>query len=98
MLELEFRATPNADGGIYIRGPQLQCRDYRLAGPYKELKGYRPQDWNEIMVVVKGDVARCTCNGEVLEAELKVPANGPIGFEGDRGQVEYRRIRVKELR
>ena len=38
MLKLEFRATPNADSGVYVRGPQLQCRDYALAGPYKNLK------------------------------------------------------------
>ena len=39
-----------------------------------------------MIVVVKGGVAHCTCNGEVLEAALKVPATGPIGLEGDRGQ------------
>jgi lysophospholipase L1-like esterase len=97
VLKLEFRATPNADSGVFLRGPQLQCRDYLLAGPYKQLKRYRPQDWNEIVVTVKDGVARCTCNGEVLEAELKVPESGPIGVEGDRGQMEYRRIRIKSL-
>jgi lysophospholipase L1-like esterase len=97
VLKLEFRATPNADSGVFIREPQLQCRDYPLAGPYKSLKDYRPQDWNELVVTVRGDLAHCTCNGEVLEAALKVPATGPIGLEGDRGQMEYRRIRVQEL-
>jgi lysophospholipase L1-like esterase len=95
VLKLEFRATPNADSGIYIRGPQLQCRDYVLAGPYKELANYKPQDWNEIVITVKGGVAECTCNGEVLEAAFKVPPTGPIGVEGDRGQIEYRRIRIQ---
>jgi Domain of Unknown Function (DUF1080) len=94
-LKLEFRAGVNADSGIFIRKPQLQCRDYLVAGPYKDLKKYKPQDWNQIEVVVKGGVARCTCNGEVLEAELKVPESGPIGLEGDRGQMEYRRIQIK---
>lgn len=28
--------------------------------------------------------------------DFKVPETGPIGFEGDRGQMEYRRIRLKE--
>jgi hypothetical protein len=28
---------------------------------------------------------------------MKVPATGPIGLEGDRGQMEYRRIRLKPL-
>ncbi len=99
VLRLEFRAAANADSGIFIRKPQLQCRDYVVAGPdkYKTLKKYRPQDWNEVEIVVKDGVARCTCNGEVLEEALKVPATGPIGLEADRGLMEYRRIRIQEL-
>ncbi len=96
-LRLEFRATPNADSGVYLRKPQLQCRDFLVAGPYKELKRYKPQDWNELVVVVKGGVAHATCNGEILEAALKLPETGPIGLEGDRGQMEYRRLRIKTL-
>ena len=95
-LKLQFRATPNADSGVFIRKPQLQCRDYVLAGPWKDLEKYRPQDWNDLVAVVKDGVAHCTCNGEVLNAEFKVPATGPIGLEGDRGQMEYRFIRLKE--
>ncbi len=98
ILKLEFRATPFADSGVFIRGKQLQCRDYPLAGPYKQLKNYKPQDWNEMVVTVKGESAHCVCNGEVLEAAMKVPLTGPIGLEGDLGQMEYRRIRLKELR
>ncbi len=94
-LKLEFRASPNADSGIFIRHPQLQCRDYLVAGPYKALKAYKPQDWNQVEVVVTGGVARCTCNGEVLEPEFKLPPTGPIGLEGDRGQMEYRHIQIK---
>jgi Domain of Unknown Function (DUF1080) len=97
VLKLEFRATPNADSGVYLRAPQLQCRDYLVAGPYKTLKNYKPQDWNEIVVTVKDGVAHATCNGEVLEDALTLPATGPIGLEGDRGQMEYRRIRIKTL-
>jgi hypothetical protein len=95
ILKLEFRASPNADSGIFIRKPQLQCRDYPLAGPYKDLKKYKPQDWNAIEVVVTGGKARCTCNGEILEEALVVPETGPIGLEGDRGQMEYRRIQIR---
>ena len=97
ILKLEFRATPNADSGVFIRQPQLQCRDYLLAGPYTNLKNYRPQDWNELVVTVTGGIARATCNGELLTDSLEVPASGPIGLEGDRGQMEYRRIRLKSL-
>ncbi len=97
ILRLEFRAAVNADSGIFLRKPQLQCRDYLVAGPYKELKQYKPQEWNVVEVTVKDNVARCTCNGEVLEAALKLPATGPVGLEADRGQMEYRHIQIKEL-
>lgn len=97
VLKLEFRATPHADSGVFIRKPQLQCRDYLLAGPYYDLRQYRPQDWNELVVTVKGGIAHATCNGELLVEDLEVPESGPIGLEGDRGQMEYRRIRLKTL-
>lgn len=96
VLKLEFRAAVNADSGVFIRKPQLQCRDYLVAGPYKELKQYKPQEWNQLVVTVKDGVAHCTCNGEVLEAALKLPATGPIGLEADRGTMEYRHIQIKE--
>lgn len=97
VLKLEFRATPNADSGIYLRGPQLQCRDYSLAGPWKDLLHYRPQQWNEMVITVRNGVAHATCNGDLLTDDMAVPASGPIGFEGDRGQTEYRRIRYQAL-
>ena len=97
VLKLEFRASPGADSGVFVRKPQLQCRDYLVAGPYKDLKQYKAQDWNQIVVEVKDGVAHCTCNGEVLEAALKLPESGPIGLEGDRGQMEYRHIQIKAL-
>ena len=67
-----------------------------IAGPYKDLKRYKPQDWNEMVITVKGQEALCTCNGEVLESAFKIPPTGPIGLEGDRGQMEYRHIEVRE--
>ncbi|WP_372898629.1 GDSL-type esterase/lipase family protein [Stieleria sp.] len=96
-LILEFRATPMADSGVFVRGNQLQCRDYSLAGPYKTLTNYRQGGWNELVITVRGTSAHCTCNGEVIEEAFQVPESGPIGLEGDRGQVEYRRIRIRKL-
>ena len=37
-----------------------------------------------------------TCNGDTLPADLKLPASGPIGLEGDRGQMEYPRLRIRQ--
>jgi lysophospholipase L1-like esterase len=98
VLKLEFRASPGADSGIFIREPQLQCRDFIIAGPFSTLRNYRPLDWNEIVVTVRGGLAHCVCNGEVLVDAMPVPADGPIGLESDHGQVEYRRIRAMEAR
>jgi hypothetical protein len=99
-ITLEFRAGVNADSGLFLRNQpsQLQVRDYLVAGPYKMLKKYKPQDWNEIVVVVKGATVKATCNGEELEHKLKLPDTGPIGLEADRGVMEYRKIRLKELK
>jgi len=96
-LRLEFRATPNADSGVFIRKPQLQCRDYPLAGPYFDIANYKAQDWNELVVTVKGNLAHATCNGELLEDAMELPETGPVGLEGDRGQMEYRRIRIRKM-
>jgi hypothetical protein len=98
VLVLEFRASRNADSGIFLRGTQLQCRDYPKVGPYKNLKNFNDLDWNKIEVVVKNNLAHCTCNGELLEDALKIPATGPIGLESDQGQMEYRNILIKELK
>ncbi len=38
VLRLEFRATPNADSGVFVRGPQLQCRDYAPRRPLQDAR------------------------------------------------------------
>lgn len=96
-LKLQFRAEHNADSGIFLRKPQLQCRDYWVAGPYFQLKKYNYLGWNDIEVVVKDNTAYCTCNGEVLQDALKLPMDGPIGLEADRGTMEYRHLQIKEI-
>jgi hypothetical protein len=100
-LRFDFRAAVNADSGVFLKKPQLQVRDYPTAGPYKDLKKYKPQDWNEMVVVVKGESVLATCNGEELKLDrikLKVPPTGGIGLEADRGVMEYRNLRLTELK
>jgi hypothetical protein len=96
-LKLEFRAAPRADSGVYIRGKQLQVRDYPTVGPYKKLTKFKDGDWNELDITLTGTAALCACNGEVLEKAFKVPAKGQIGLQAESGKFEYRRIRIKEL-
>jgi hypothetical protein len=95
-LILEFRAAPRADSGVYIRGPQLQVRDYPTVGPYKKVK-FNKGGWNVLDITVKEGKALCKCNGEVIEKAMKVPAKGGIGLQAESGKFEFRRIRIKEL-
>jgi hypothetical protein len=99
ILRLEFRASRDANSGLHLRDKafahQLQIRDYPRVGPYKTLRNYKADDWNAIEVVVTGTKARCTCNGEVLEAALEIPAKGPLALQSEINVVEYRNIRVK---
>jgi len=94
-LKLEFRASPKADSGLFIRGPQLQVRDYPTVGPYRKLKNFKPGDWNELDVVVTGTNAVCKCNDEIIEKAFKIGAKGSIGLQTETGKFEFRRIRIK---
>ena len=96
VLRLEFRAAAHTDGGIFFNKTQLQCGDYATYA-YKRLKDFKPQDWNAIEVTMKDGAARCTCNGELLEAALKVPESGQLGLEADKNAISYRRIQIMAL-
>ena len=96
ILRFEFRAAEKCDGGLFFNNTQLQCGDYSNYA-YKTCKSYKPEDWNAIEVTVQDGVARCTCNGELLEAALKIAELGQIGFEADKRAIDYRRIRIKIL-
>jgi hypothetical protein len=98
-LRLEFRASREANSGLHLRDKafkhQLQIRDYPRVGPYKALKSYKDGDWNAIEVIVTGTRAHCTCNGEILEDALEIPAKGPLALQSEINVVEYRNIRIK---
>jgi hypothetical protein len=94
-LKLEFRAGLKADSGVYVRGPQLQVRDFIRRGEQKQLKKFKNDDWNELDIRVTGTEAVCRVNGEPL-AKMKVPAKGGIGLQAESGKFEFRRIRIKE--
>jgi hypothetical protein len=99
ILRLEFRASRDANSGLHLRdkafGHQLQIRDYLRVGPYKMLKHYKDGDWNAIEVTATGTKARCTCNGEILEAALEIPDKGPLALQSETNVIEYRNIRIK---
>jgi hypothetical protein len=96
VLRFEFRAAPKTDGGIFFNQTQLQCGDYNNYA-YKTFAHYTPEGWNAIEVTLQDGVARCTCNGGLLEAALKIPEPGAIGLEVDKNPIAYRRLRIKRL-
>jgi hypothetical protein len=98
ILKLEFRAELKADSGVYIRGPQLQVRDFIRRNEQKQLTKFKNDDWNELEITVKGTEATFTVNGEALVApsKMKIPARGGIGLQAETGKFEFRRIRIKE--
>jgi hypothetical protein len=102
-LKLEFRASAENkknNSGVFIRGPQLQLdavTEGGLTGVFKNIKNFKPGDWNEIDITVKGTEATCKCNGELIGRPMKIPATGTIGLQAEIGKFEFRRIRIKEL-
>ena len=97
ILRLEFRAAPKADSGVYIRGPQLQVRDYPAAGPYKP-KSFKKGDWNDLQIVVKAGAVTTTVNGKKLTAkdvlELTVKDGKPAARLNGK-DVEVAAVQVK---
>jgi hypothetical protein len=103
VFKVEFRtSTDNKknNSGIYIRGPQLQLdavTEGGLTGVFRKLTKFKPGDWNEIEITVKGTQATCKCNGELIGKPMKIPEKGTIGLQSEIGKFEFRRVRIKEL-
>jgi hypothetical protein len=79
-LRLEFKAALKADSGVYVRGPQLQVRDFIRRNEQKQLKKFRNDDWNELEIVVQDGVTTTTVNGKALNPADQFEAT----FEGGR--------------
>ncbi len=96
VVKMEFRAGPKADSGVYIRGPQLQIRDFKRRNEQKQLTKFKDDDWNLLVITVKGTEATYTLNDEALKPDkMKVPAKGGIGLQAETGKFEYRRVQIK---
>jgi hypothetical protein len=65
-LKLEFRASLKSDSGVYLRGPQLQVRDFIRRNEQKQLKKFKNDDWNELDITVRNGIVSTTVNGKCL--------------------------------
>ena len=82
-LKMEFRAALKADSGVYVRGPQLQVRDFIRRGEMKgKLTKFKNDDWNELDITVKNGVVSTVVNGKALtdkdSLELSVQNGKPV--------------------
>jgi 3-keto-disaccharide hydrolase len=68
-LKLEFRAALKADSGLYVRGPQLQVRDFIRRKEHLHLKKFLNDGWNELDVTVRAGQLDAVANGKKLTAK-----------------------------
>jgi hypothetical protein len=74
-LRLEFRASLKADSGVYVRGPQLQVRDFIRRKEHLHLKQFKNDDWNTLDIVVRNGVMATLVNGRVLSPKDSLELN-----------------------
>jgi hypothetical protein len=98
IIRMDFRATKNADSGVFVYDKQLQVRDYPNAGPYKTAAAKPHGEWNALEWDITDGIAVVKLNGEVIEKAWKIgsKADSGIGLQKERGDFEFRHIRVKE--
>ncbi len=65
-LKLEFRASLKSDSGVYVRGPQLQVRDFIRRKENLHLKKFKNDDWNELDITVRAGQLDAVVNGKRL--------------------------------
>lgn len=101
LVRLQFRAAYGADSGVFIHGNQFQVRDYPNSLP-DTMRYARfcnpPGQWNDLEFDVTGGVAVVKLNGTVINDAWKIGerSNRGIGLQKEKGDFDFRYIRVKE--
>jgi hypothetical protein len=99
VIRLQFCATPRADSGVFFHGKQLQVRDYPTAGPKQYAEFAKPAgQWNELELDVTDGTAVIELNGATIEKAWELGGNAKqgIGLQRERGDFDFRYIRIKE--
>jgi hypothetical protein len=97
-LRLEFRASLKSDSGVYVRGPQLQVRDFIRRNEHRHLKKFRNDDWNTLDIVVRNDQLVATVDGKYLPPRdtLETVVEGGKATTKVNGKpVEARNVQVR---
>jgi hypothetical protein len=97
-LKLEFRASLKSDSGVYVRGPQLQVRDFIRRKEHLHLKKFKTDGWNTLEVIVRNNQLITTVNGKLLSPKdaLEMTVEGGKAAAKLNGKaVEPRNIQVR---
>lgn len=98
-LRMDVKAGLKADSGVYVRGPQLQVRDYKRRGEQKQMTKFQDDGWNALEIIVKDGKPGYTLNGEpITGGPQTIPMMGGIGLQAETGPFEFRRIRIQQAR
>ena len=65
-LKLEFQASLKSDSGVYVRGPQLQVRDFIRRNEQKHLKKFVNDGWNTLDIIVRDNQVISTVNNKPI--------------------------------
>jgi hypothetical protein len=58
-----------------------------------------PGEWNEWRILVQGDKATFSCNGQqAWEATGLVPEKGYVGLQAEGAALEFRNLRIREVK
>lgn len=113
-MRFEWRGMKEKyNSGFYIRsGQKLGANQINLAkgaegklmsnvqggNPVPQLQ--KPSgEWNEWRIVVQGDKAEFFCNGQQAWSVTGVkPARGYLGFQAEGAPVEFRNLRIREIK
>lgn len=99
-VKLEFRASLKADSGVYLRGHQLQVRDYIRRSERKLLKKFKNDDWNELDLILTNGVVTTTVNGQKLTSKDSLTvklANGQPVVELNGKPVQPNNIQITTM-
>lgn len=101
ILRLQFRAAKEADSGLCVHGEQFQVRDYIYSLPDTRKYAFAckpPGQWNDLELDLSDGVAVIRLNGKVIEKAWRAGKNTKIGLglQREKGDFDYRFIRVKE--
>ncbi len=100
IIRLQFRAAKGADSGLCLHGKQFQVRDY--PNSYPDTKAFAPYanppgQWNDLELDITDGVAVIRLNGHVIVEGFKLGdrPNVGLGLQREKGDFDFRRIRIK---